>query len=107
MYGEGDTPYRVISSLGQRLEATLPPDEMLPTIVETVAQALKLPYVAITLKQEGELATAASYGVPKESLTYLPLVYHTEQICDLLLAQHASAETFTPADRVLLDDLPR
>ena len=107
MYGERDTPYRVISRLGQRLEATLAPDEMLPTIVETVAQALKLPYVAITLKQEGELVTAASYGVPKESLTYLPLVYHTEQIGELLLAPHASGETFTPADRVLLDDLAR
>src|SRR5579863_2401869 len=70
MYGERDTPYRVISRLGQRLEATLAPDEMLPTIVETVAQALKLPYAAITLKQEkGEVVTAASYGAPQAGLT--------------------------------------
>ena len=39
MYGERDTPYTVISRLGQRLEATLAPEAVLPTIVETVAQA--------------------------------------------------------------------
>ena len=50
MYGERDTPDKVISRLGQRLEITLAPNEVLPTIVETVAQALKLPYAAITLK---------------------------------------------------------
>jgi signal transduction histidine kinase len=107
MYGERDMPYRVISRLGQRLEATLAPNEVLPTIVETVAQALKLPYVAITLKQRGELVRAASYGVPKDSLTHLPLVYQNEQMGELLLAPRASGETFTPADHALLDDLAR
>jgi len=107
MYGERDTPYRVISRLGQRLEATLAPNEVLPTIVETVAQALKLPYVAITLKQEGEFVRAASYGMSKESLSHLPLVYQNEQMGELLLAPRTSGETFTPADRALLDDLAR
>ncbi len=58
MYGDRDESYRVISRLGQRLEATLAPDTVLPNIVETVAcrvpiyqaRALKLPYAAITLK---------------------------------------------------------
>src|SRR3990172_551711 len=36
MYGERDDPYSVLSRLGQRLEATLAPDAVLPTIVETV-----------------------------------------------------------------------
>ena len=107
MYGERDTPYRVISRLGQRLEATLAPNEVLPTIVETVAQALKLPYVTITLKQESEFVRAASYGIARESLIHLPLVYQNEQMGELLLAPRASGETFTPADRALLDDLAR
>ncbi len=107
MYGERDTPYRVISRLGQHLEATLASNEVLPTIVETVAQALKLPYVAITLKQEGEFVRAASYGSPKERLTHLPLVYQNELIGELVLAPRASGETFSPGDRALLDDLAR
>lgn len=60
MYGERDDPYAVLSRLGQRLEAVLAPEAVLPTIVETVAQALKLPYVAISLKQEGEFILAAT-----------------------------------------------
>lgn len=105
MYGERDTPYKVISRLGRRLEATLAPDAILPTIVETVAQALKLPYVAISLKQEGKLVIAASYGTMKDELVHLPLVYQTEPVGELMLAPRAAGETFSPADRGLLEDL--
>jgi signal transduction histidine kinase len=108
MYGERDTPGKVISRLGQRLETTLAPDAVLPTIVETVAQALKLPYAAITLQQDGEFVPTASYGqVPKEDPVCLPLVYQNEQIGELLLAPRAPGETFSSADRALLDDLAR
>ena len=43
MYGERDDPYEVLSQLGQRLEGTLAPESILPTIVQSVAEALKLP----------------------------------------------------------------
>jgi signal transduction histidine kinase len=108
MYGERDTPNKVISRLGQRLETTLAPDAVLPTIVETVAQALKLPYAAITLRQGGEYVPAASYGqAQKEGLVRLPLVYQNEQIGELLLTPRAPGETFSSADRALLNDLAR
>ena len=107
MYGDRDDPYRVISRLGSRLEATLAPEAVLPTIVETVAQALKLPYVAITLQQDEEFLTAASYGSARGDLVRLPLVYQTEQVGELVLAPRAPGESFTPADRVLLEDLAR
>ena len=125
MFGERDTPYTVISRLGQRLEATLAPDAVLPTLVETVAQALKLPHVAITLKQDGEFVTAVSYGKEPgggkphpyisgnvgvslaDALIRLPLIYQTEQIGELLLAPRGPGESFTPADRALLSDLAR
>ena len=42
MFGDRDEPYRMFSRLGSRLEATLDTEGVLPTIVETVAQALKL-----------------------------------------------------------------
>jgi len=51
LYGQRDEPYAVVARLGRRLEGTLAPEAMLLAIVETVAQALKLPYAAITLKQ--------------------------------------------------------
>jgi len=107
LYGERDDPYKVISRLGQRLEATLEPQAVLPTIVETVTQALKLPYAAISLKQDGEDVIAASSGREATELTRLPLVYQGEHIGDLRLAPRARGETFSSADRALLDDLAR
>jgi hypothetical protein len=64
LYGQRDEPYAVITGLSQRLEGTLAPNAILPTIVETVAQALKLPYVAILLKREDKSELVASYGKP-------------------------------------------
>jgi signal transduction histidine kinase len=107
MYGDRDEPYRVLARLGQRLEATLAPDAVLPTIVETVAQALKLPYAAISLQQGEEFLTAASYGSARGELVRLPLVYQNEAVGELVLAPRGPSESFTPADRTLLEDLAR
>ena len=49
LYGERDEPYAALSRLGERLESTLAPDAVLPTIVSTVREALRLPYAAIAL----------------------------------------------------------
>jgi len=107
MYGERDHPYQVISRLGQRLETTLIPEAVLPLIVETVAQALKLPYVTITLQQGDAVIMTAAYGKPVETTLTLPLVYQTETIGHLLLAPRARGDVFTPADHHLLGDLAR
>jgi signal transduction histidine kinase len=107
MYGERDDPYGVLSRLGKRLEATLAPRAVLPTIVETVAGALKLPYAAIAIKQGAEFKTAAAYGSPGDESTVLPLVYQGETIGQLILAPRAPGEAFTPADMRLLEDLAR
>ncbi len=63
MYGERDDPSAVTSRLGRRIEATLAPEAVLPTIAETIAQALKLPYAAILLKEGEDFRTAAAYGI--------------------------------------------
>jgi signal transduction histidine kinase len=110
MFGERDDPYRLLSRLGSRLEATVSADSVLPAIVETVAQALKLPYAAITWQQgaaAGEPVVAASYGsaTANQSLVRVPLVYRKAQVGELLLAPRDPTENLTPADRRLLQDL--
>src|SRR5215208_4555743 len=107
MYGERDDPYAVISRLGRRLEATLAPDRVLPTLVETIAQALKLPYVAILLKEGEGFRSAAAYGSPRGEPETLPLVYQREEIGRLVLSPRAPGEGFSVADRRLLEDLAR
>jgi signal transduction histidine kinase len=108
MYGERDDPYGVLSRLGRRLEGTLAPEAALSTIVETVAQALKLPYAAIALKQDdGGFAVAAEYGTPVSDPVVLPLAYQRESVGQLVLAPRAPGETFSSSDRRLLGDLAR
>jgi signal transduction histidine kinase len=107
MYGERDDPYAVISRLGRRLEAALAPETVLPTIAETIAQALKLPYAAILLKEGEGFRTAAAYGSPTGEPEALPLVYQREEIGRLVLSPRAPREGFSDADRRLLEDLAR
>lgn len=103
MYGERDDPYAALSRFGQRLETTLASDSILPTIVETVTQTLKLPYAAIRLSNE----TVTTHGaLPLNAkLETFPLVYQGETIGQLEVAPRAADESFTPAERRLLTDI--
>jgi signal transduction histidine kinase len=107
LYGERDDPYAVLSRLGQRLEVSLAPEVALSTIVETVAQALKLPYAGIFLDQDGEFVMAAEYGEPVDEPITLPLAYQTEPVGRLVLAPRSPGEAFSPADERLLEDIAR
>ena len=107
MYGERDDPYAVISRLGQRLEATLDPRAVLPTVAETVAHALRLPHVAIELKRAEAYETAAEYGRPAGELLHLPLAYGAELVGRIVLSPRSPGESFTAADKRLLEDLAR
>ncbi|GAC1390741.1 MAG: hypothetical protein NVSMB38_09320 [Ktedonobacteraceae bacterium] len=113
LYGERNEPYCVLSRLGQRLQETLPAETILLTIVETVAQALKLPYVALTWKQdESSLANKertplASFGtIADKSATLRVAVLHQgKHLGDLHLSPRQRGESLTPADLRLVRDL--
>jgi signal transduction histidine kinase len=107
LYGERDEPYAVVARLGRRLEATFAPDAVLPTITETVAQALRLPYVAIAIDQSGICINAAAAGQPVPDPLTLPLVYQGETVGQLILGPRGQSEPFSATDRRLLDDLAR
>lgn len=114
MYGERDDPYAVLGRLSERLEAVATSQSVLPAIVETVSDALKLPYAAIALK-DGETFTIAAeharspVGVrPADNdLVVLPLMYHLETVGQLILAPRAPGEQFSQADRRLLETIAR
>ena len=112
MYGERDDPYAAVSRLGERLGATLEPEAVLPTIVQTVREALKLPYTAIALPRDGddfEVVAASGEplsGPPGDPLV-LPLSYGGDTVGQLLLAPRGPGEGFSAADRRLLNNLAR
>lgn len=107
IYGRRDDPYAVLAGLDQRLEATLAPETVLPTVVETVREALKLPHVAIALRQGAALVPIASAGTGRGDTLRIPLIYQHEPVGELRLAPRTPGEAFNLHDRQLLDDLAR
>jgi signal transduction histidine kinase len=112
VYGEREEPYAVLARLGQRLEATASPETTLETVVETIAQALKLPYAAIALPEAGQPVVVAVYPGPASTapplrVTILPLTYQGEPAGQLLLAPRAPDAPFSVADQRLLGDVAR
>jgi signal transduction histidine kinase len=122
MYGERDDPYAVLAHLGQRLEGSLAPDAVLPTVAATVREVLKLPYVAVYLQHGPEafnrVAESAAPNLRYEDGRWhvpgmetnglsVPLVYQGETVGYIVLGPHAPGEAFTPAERKLLGDLAR
>jgi signal transduction histidine kinase len=105
-YGQRDEPYAVVAQLGRRLESSIRTESVLPTAVETLARALKLPYAAITLDTGDDPASGVvEYGEPVPDPLVLPLTYHSEPAGRLLLGPRRPGESFTPADLRLLRDL--
>jgi signal transduction histidine kinase len=108
MYGDRHDPYIVLASLGEQLENSARIDTALPAIVDTIAQALKLPYVAISLDSEDDDGFRASCGTPPG---YPPeefsLLNQGESIGTLILARRSETESFTPAEQRLITDLTR
>jgi len=105
LYGDRDDPYAVLSSLGRRLETSLAADDLLPTIVETVAETLKLPYASVALIVGEEERVVAAYGLSKGELVEIDLHYQGDLIGRLACGMRAPNEPFTASEMTLLHDL--
>jgi len=120
MYGERDEPYTALSRLGRQLETTLTPEAVLPTVVTTVRECLKLPYVSIYLQQDSHgykiVAESASPslhiengrirvpGMEREGRC-IPLIHQGETVGYIVLGPRAPQEAFSSTDLRLLHDL--
>ena len=100
MYGKRDDPAAVLSSLAHHLETTDQPVDVLPNLVQTIASALKIPYVAITINKSVEVI--AAYGTLPEQREMISLVYQNNTIGHLVVAPRGINEQFTAGERALL-----
>jgi signal transduction histidine kinase len=107
LFGERDDPYAVLARLGHHIEDSLSAADLLPQIVRTTAEALRLPYVALFLDQADGPTLVASSGVAPASTLRLPLIYQGQSVGALEVATRAPGEVFSGADRRLLEDLAR
>jgi signal transduction histidine kinase len=107
MYGERHDPYAALARLGRSLEASISPGEVLPRITETVAQALRAPYVAVELRRDGGFEPAATHGHRVDDSVEVPLTYQGETVGRLVVGTRGPGERFSAADMRLLADLAR
>lgn len=105
VFGDRRTPYAALRRLTDRLQQTLAPGQVLQTVVDSVAEALRLPYVTIELDRDSGPEVAAAHGVHgRGELVAIPLTYQGEAVGDLVV-QVPPGRDLARADRDLLSDL--
>jgi signal transduction histidine kinase len=105
IFGDRDSPGDALVRLGHRMEDTLSPDDILPTIVTTIRESLRIPYAGIVLKRDGQDILVAESGELSDSLVAFPMAYQGEQIGVLKVALRTRGEVFNHADQKLLETL--
>ncbi len=103
IFGHRDNPYAVMSELGQRLQSAVPADSVLPSMAQTLADALRLPYVGIQLTGPDGVVDIVSHGTPEGHPVSIPLSSQGEEVGQLLLDPGTGREPFGPSDRRLLE----
>ena len=108
MYGQRDDPAGVLARLGRRMQAVILPDDVLPAVVETVAQSLRLPYVAIDLADgAGAFRVSAEHGTPIGNVHTETLTHHGAAVGRLRVSERGRDEPLEPADLELVGSLAR
>lgn len=125
IYGARDDPREVVVALGRRLGRRQSGDQVLPTVVETLARTLRLSYAAIELTNPDVAARLAADGLaPARSeataaggpmraeigrrtsmAVTVPLTHNGQELGRLVLDAGPGREPFGEADRALLETL--
>ncbi|MEV4641208.1 histidine kinase [Actinoplanes sp. NPDC049548] len=105
VFGQRDNPFEVVSRLAG-LEVDRVPQQVLTALVETLAQALRLPFAQIELRTpDGTLLRRVAYGHPQGVPVMVSLTGLPEVDGRLMLDPGPGREPFGPADSQLLQAL--
>jgi len=107
LYGQRDEPFEVLIRLGQSMEQSAAPGTIFPALAETVAHALRLPYVALQERQGRRFVSVAAAGRPVDDPISFPMNYQSEQIGRLLVGRRAPGEPLSATDERLLNNIAR
>ncbi|MGK2850424.1 MAG: sensor histidine kinase [Candidatus Limnocylindrales bacterium] len=108
LYGERSQPVEVMRRLGMRLEVAADPARAFPAVAETLAEALRLPYVALEVTDEsGETSLVAEHGARQPAVHTVELIHGGEPVGRLVLGLRSGEPAFEPSELALLGDLAR
>jgi len=107
-YGDRGVPYEALARLGRLVEESGGTESALDSVVKTIADSLRLPYVALELRLGDGWRQAAVYsdGLPSD-VTKFPLISQRETVGRLVVGTRSRGERLGPDDERLLADLAR
>ena len=105
MFGQRDEPLRVLERLGRQLKSALTQEDLLQNAAQTVATALKIPYVAIHTRRAQDDVVQVEYGISKTPTTDIPLIYQNERVGMLVVGQRSPGEALSAADQSVLENI--
>ncbi|WP_066315842.1 GAF domain-containing sensor histidine kinase [Bacillus sp. FJAT-29814] len=103
IYGDRDEPLKILARLADQLEGTLPIQRVLPTVLETTMQALKLPFIEITLKN----GISHHLGTASGDAAIFPLLHQGDEIGLLKVGFRTVHEAFSKRDLRVLNHLAK
>jgi signal transduction histidine kinase len=108
LYGERRSPYAVSTGVTRSLQDAGSAEQALRATVAGIAQALRLPSVAVELPGDTPQRPTAAYGASSSiDPLCIPLKYGDEQVGRLVVGRRDSRERLGAAERELLEDLAR
>lgn len=110
LFGVSDDPQQALALLGHRLGVALDPQAVLPTVVETVASALRLPFVAVHLDGDDDgprRSTTHGEAPPSAEVVTVALRYGGEPVGTLHASARWPGERLGRRDREALETIGR
>ncbi len=107
MFGDRERPDRVLRRLASGLGETLDPLDVARTVVHTVRETLRLPFVALDrVTPNGRLRVAAVGLAPDDArITTFCINFSGDLLAEMQVASRVGQDALTTSDRALLADL--
>jgi signal transduction histidine kinase len=106
-YGDRGVPYEALARLGRLVEESAGTESALDPVVKTIADSLRLPYVALELRLGDGWRQVAAYGQVTAEVSAFPLISQRETVGRLVVGTRSPGERLGPDDERLLADLAR
>ena len=104
--GRRGDPYRVVSSLGDRLERSTDTRSQLGDLANAIAEAFASPYVRVELDRPTGSPITAEHGTPAEHVVEVP-IDHGGAVIGRILMEPGRRPVVSRRDQQLLGDLVR
>ncbi len=105
-YGEREDPSAILTRLADQVQSGESTRAVLPNLVQTIAQALKVPFVAIQrVGKAGQMEMVAGWGEETDQAIAVPLTFQAEHMGKLVIGRRGAGERFSRRERQLLGSI--